>query len=128
MAQIHKSEYGDSVSWLLTDSSVDASMFVRGSAEFTLNFMVGDVPYVFFNRLVINPTSARGHGYGSMLMAVAMVYFDERRLTILNPMNPYDPARADDTLRFFQKFGFKDAKIGYFDDVTTGHLLQRLPR
>ena len=129
MTKIHRSEYGDSVSWLLVDGYDDNSFgLVRGSAEFTLNFMVGDVPYVFFNRLVINPVTARGHGYGSMLMAVCMPYFDERRLTVLNPMNPYDPDKTMDTLRFFRKWGFKEATIDTIGREEAGHLLVRTPQ
>jgi GNAT superfamily N-acetyltransferase len=113
---------------MLVDSDSEYGL-VRGSAEFTLNFMVGDVPFVFFNRLVINPERARGHGYGTMLMNACLPYFDERRLTILNPMNPYDASMEAATRRFFRKFGFRPSVVSSLtiDNVTSNNLLVRLP-
>jgi GNAT superfamily N-acetyltransferase len=123
--QIQRFEHSGAnfVSWLLVD--IGSPEHVRGTAEFTLNFPIGEGRYVWFNRLVINPSKARGQRYGSLLLEAALPWFDERHLTIVNAENPYEPDKAELVRRFFEAHGFVPASG---DPLFPDGLLVRRPR
>lgn len=120
--------------WRLVDHTV--TPLVRAVAEFSKGYkFTGDETgntYVFFNRMVVDPPTARGKGYGSRIMTAAAAFFDEKHLTVVNPMNPYEPEKADLVRAFFAKFGFvvaANSGLSLPDDAKSApDLLVRVPK
>ena len=62
-------------------------------------------PVFWFNRL---KAKVEGQGEGTKLMERLVQILDEKKITVVNGLNPYGSMSMDELKDFFKKYGFED--------------------